>query len=77
MHIVHKNRDLSVHGLFLEPTNTDETTGSLFSTFIAGIQSFAVATDSKCRGNTTSTGIVHTGTDVYNPYDKIPIHSTM
>jgi carbonic anhydrase len=89
LHIVHKNRngsDLSVLGLFLEPTNTNKAS-NFFDIFIAGIESAAEETNVACvaNSNTTSTGRSNDATrrhlrilqDVYNPYQVVPANSTM
>jgi carbonic anhydrase len=86
MHIVHKNRngdDLAVLGMFLEPSN-DENTG-LFDVLIAGLEDVAQTTTKACQSNqtggTTTQGIrtrrARYLQDVYNPYTKLPANSTM
>jgi carbonic anhydrase len=86
MHIVHKNRngdDLAVLGMFLEPSN-DENTG-LFDVLIAGLEDVAAATTEACQSNQTD-GVATQGVrsrrarylqDVYNPYTKLPANATM
>jgi carbonic anhydrase len=93
MHIVHKNRngdDLSVLGMFLEPSSIDAT--SYFDVLIAGLKSIAEETEMEC-GMKNSTAVNSTDSDieieaagtrrhrqlqdVYNPYTKLPPNATM